>query len=276
MNCRSIRPSDSVWPQFFRNAQSRVAWWNLCLQALRNCRSASDGHQIASRIPTMTRALPPRCKLLQRRCRRVQELRKTNGTNIQIDGMREELNGSLYEKRHEHASDSARHATCPVSGLIIAERALFKGRHDMLPSITCSGSCGFVRARRIPSDWAHPIFLGLRREKRRRLKADPTLCSPPNAALKTIIGPTSSIGGLVALPPDQRSRDAPHSRSGVARGSAGHAAIDSLFRVVRIRPRAPDSIRFARPACAEAQAARSQSPPRLQVASRKFCLCDTS
>ena len=274
MNCRSIRPSGPDWPKLFRNTRLRVV--DHFLQALRICRSASDGHQIASRIPTMMRAVPLRSKLPPRRCRRVQEFRKTNGTKAQVDKMREDLNGPLHEKRHEHASDSARHATCPAPRLIIAERALFKGRQDMLPSTICSGPCGFVRARRIPSDWAHPIFLGLRREKRRRLKAGPTHCLPPNAALKTIIGPTSSIGGLVALPPSQRNRDAPHSRSGVAQRSAGHAAIDILFRAMRIRPSAPNSIRFARPACAEAQAARSQSPPRLQVASRKFCLRDTS
>lgn len=274
MNSRSIQPSDSDWPQFSRNTRLRVA--DRFLQALRICRSESDGHQIASRIPTMTRAVPLRSKLPPRRCRRVQELGTTNGTKTQVDTMGEELNGSPSRNRHEHAPDSARHATCPASGLIIAERALFKGRQDMLPSIFCSGLYGFVRARRIPSDWAHPIFLGLRKAKYRRLKAGPTLCSPPNVALKTNIGPTSSIGGFVALPPDQRKWDARHSRSGVAQGSAGHAAIDFLFRAIRICPSAPNSIRFARSASAESQAARFRSLPRLQVASRKSCLRDTS
>ena len=131
--------------------------------------------------------------------------------------MREDLNGPLHEKRHEHASDSAQHATCPASGLIIAERALIKGRQDMLPSI-------FFRAIRICSGAPNSIRLGashfswLRRVKCRWLKAGPTLCLPPNVALKTIIGPISSIGGLVALPPDQRNRDARHSRPGVAQG----------------------------------------------------------
>ena len=40
-----------------------------------------------------------------------------------------------------------------------------------------------------------------------------TPCSPPNAASKTIAGPTSSIGGPVsAQPPDQRKWDAPRKK----------------------------------------------------------------
>ena len=52
-------------------------------------------------------------------------------------------------------------------------------------------------------------FSWLRRVGVSGRKLAPTLCSPSNAALETNIGPTSSIGGFVVSPPDQRKWDAP-------------------------------------------------------------------
>ena len=50
-------------------------------------------------------------------------------------------------------------------------------------------------------------------------KRAPTPCPPSDAASKTCVGPTSSIGGLAApQPPNQRKWTAPHSERALARG----------------------------------------------------------
>ena len=57
-------------------------------------------------------------------------------------------------------------------------------------------------------------YVGFEKDEATSRNRKPILRSPSNAEWKTIIGPMFSIGGLVALPPDQRKWDVPDGTHG--------------------------------------------------------------
>lgn len=64
----------------------------------------------------------------------------------------------------------------------------------------CHSSCSFSESTTVSRSGCVPFF-GMRIEKCRGSKAEPTLCSPSDAASKSNAGPTASTGGLVAAQP---------------------------------------------------------------------------